>query len=430
MGAQLLARRWRRPGDPLLRSAYSLMANTVLTSALGVAFWIIAARDYPTELVGRDSALISSMLTLSLVCQLNAGNALLRFLPTLGDRAVRAVLGTYAGAAVASLVGASAFVLAAPAITSEFGFLRDEPVLALAFVLGTTLWSVFQLQDSALTALRQPEWVPVENTLYGVLKIAALPLFAAVLLDVGVFLSWVVPMTLLLVPVNLIVFRYALPRHRRLQQDRVVPARTAGRRRLATFLAQDYLGAILNVASMNLLPVLVLALLGAEANAYFYMPFLIVAAFDLLFTNITAALTVEGAFAESRLPELVDRVVRRFGLLLLAAVPLAVIAAPLLLLPFGPEYSSGGTTVLRILVLAAAFRAVLALFTAVCRVRRRAAPLAVMQAVLSAVLLVLAVVLSEPLGTEGIALAWLAANALVALAVLPLLRRALAQVEP
>src|SRR5438874_12154329 len=55
-------------GDPLLRSAYSLMLNVILTSALGVAFWILAARIFPSDIVGRDSALVSAMVTIYTLC--------------------------------------------------------------------------------------------------------------------------------------------------------------------------------------------------------------------------------------------------------------------------------------------------------------------------------------------------------------------------
>jgi hypothetical protein len=40
--------------QPLYRTAYSLMAATVLTSVLGAGFWVVAARLYPPEVVGLD----------------------------------------------------------------------------------------------------------------------------------------------------------------------------------------------------------------------------------------------------------------------------------------------------------------------------------------------------------------------------------------
>ena len=71
----------REVSEPLLRSAYSLMLNVGLNAVLGFGFWVAAARLFPSTVVGRDSALISAMITLSTICQLNLGPVMLRFLP-------------------------------------------------------------------------------------------------------------------------------------------------------------------------------------------------------------------------------------------------------------------------------------------------------------------------------------------------------------
>ena len=69
--------------DPLISSAYSLAASGALTAGLGAVFWVVAARLYDPVDVGRDAALIAVMLELSTICQLNMGNAITRFLPSL-----------------------------------------------------------------------------------------------------------------------------------------------------------------------------------------------------------------------------------------------------------------------------------------------------------------------------------------------------------
>src|SRR5687768_6815166 len=65
--------------SPLTRNGYALAVNAALTSALGLLFWVLAARLYPADEVGIGSALISSLITLSAAAQLNLGNVLVRF---------------------------------------------------------------------------------------------------------------------------------------------------------------------------------------------------------------------------------------------------------------------------------------------------------------------------------------------------------------
>jgi len=163
-------------------------------------------------------------------------------------------------------------------------------------------------------------------------------------------------------------------------------------------------------ASSTLLPVLIVGLVGSSANAYFYIPFTIVTAFDLLFVNVTSSLTVEGAMAESRFPVLAWNIVRRFGVLLLAGAAVLIIGAPLLLFPFGHAYVVAGTPVLRLLASASAFRAVSAVFVVKCRIEGRAFRILALQASTFAMVIGLTIVLARAHGIDGVAVAWLIAN--------------------
>jgi O-antigen/teichoic acid export membrane protein len=409
--------------EPLFRGAYSLMANTLLTSVLGLVFWIVAARLFPSSTVGRDSVLVASMVTLSSICQLNLGNALVRFLPTAGTRTRGALLGAYALSGATALLAAAAFVLIVPRLSDELEFLSDDLALASLFVASVLLWGVFALQDAALTALRRAPWVVAENALFGVLKLAALPILLAAGAAHGVFVAWVVPMALLLLPVNYLIFTRVVPRP---GTSRPGPTlEDLGRRALARFLAQDYLASIMGQAAVAALPLIVIALLGSAESAWFYMPFMIVTAFDLLFFNIGTALTVEGALAEQRADALAHAAARRFAILLLPGVVVMVAAAPLVLLPFGSEYADNGAAVLRLLALSSIFQAAVTLYVALLRLRRRGGEIAVLASAQCLLRLGLAVVLGELIGLEGIALAWLVATALVACAILPRLVRSL-----
>ncbi|EME99511.1 hypothetical protein H340_15786, partial [Streptomyces mobaraensis NBRC 13819 = DSM 40847] len=44
-----------RGGSPLFRNAFALMLNTGISAVLGVGFWLVAARYYSEDAVGRGS---------------------------------------------------------------------------------------------------------------------------------------------------------------------------------------------------------------------------------------------------------------------------------------------------------------------------------------------------------------------------------------
>lgn len=425
IGAAINRARSELVASPLMESAYSLMVNTGITALVGVGFWVVAARLYPTTVVGRDSALIASMITLSSICQLNMHNGLIRFLPRAGARTTRLAAGAYAVSGLAALILTAGFVVLIPHLSSQFRFMADDWPLALLYVAGTVLWGVFTLQDSALAALRCARWVPVENLAFGLLKLGALPLLLTIGIEHGVFTAWFIPMALLLVPVNWLIFRRAIPRHVEVNSAGESMLTRLGRRRLVAFMAQDYAASVLIQIALTVLPIVVVGLLGSTENAYFYMPFQIVYSFDLLFLNVTISLTVEGALDEVRAAELTRKVVRHFGGLLIVGVVILVAAAPVLLLPFGHAYAANGAPVLRLLAIGSLFRATVFLYSAVSRLQGRGGRILLAEGSLCVLLLGLVFPLGHQLGLTGIALAWVISAAAVAVAVAPHLVRTL-----
>jgi O-antigen/teichoic acid export membrane protein len=413
-----------RPDHRMLRAGYSLIANVMVTAILGFGFWIAAARLFPSATVGRDTVLVSAMLTLSAMCQLNLSTVMLRFLPITRVSPGRFVGLAYALVASLSLLAGGAFAFVAPRLSPRFGFLETQPWITAGFVGAVAVWGVFSLQDAVLTALRRTAWVPIENGLFGALKIGLLPVLLTAGADHAVFLAWAMAMALLIAPVNGLIFRWVVP-NRAARPEVPSPVERFGWRRLIRFSLHDLGGTLLGHAASTMLPVVIVAFVTSAQSAYFYMPFTVVATFDLMFLNVAAALTVEGAATEQRLAELVRLTVRRFGPLLLAGVAVILAAGPLLLALYGAAYAQSGAAVLRLLICASAFRAMTAVYSAVCRVEGRGAQILTIQAGTFGLVMALTTALAPRHGIDGVAAAWLAANGIVALAVLPRMVRLL-----
>lgn len=404
----------------LFRTAHLLMLNTVLTAGLGFLFWILAARLYSPERVGINSALIAVLMTVSTLCQVNLGSVFVRFLPE-ATRPAKLILLGYAAAAGFSLVVATCVALIAPHVAKDLSILGSSRLIGVIWVLSVALWCVFALQDGALTGLRAARWIPVENTSFGVLKIVALLILAAFGAAQGMLLAWVLPMAILVIPVNLIIFRRAVPAHTPAHTDGIV--NRFGKRRLVRYLGMTGVASSIDQGMLAALPILVVAILGATQNAYFYIAFTIVTTLELLADNIVTALTVEGTFATHRLQELTAAVGRRFVVLLLPATLALMVAAPLVLLFFGRTYADHGTTVLRLLALASIFRGAIWLYMAVCRIQGRGLALLLVSAATSIGTLVFTSVFAHLWGLNGVGIGWLTSNLVVAVVVVPMLWR-------
>jgi O-antigen/teichoic acid export membrane protein len=419
-------RRFRsRLTEPLHRTAWSLMASTLLTALLGIGFWAIAARTYPADTVGRDSALISSMATIAALCQLNMSNVIVRFLPQVRHHVGRRVLDAYASAVLLSVLGSVAFVLAAPLVSTRFDFLRDQSWLAVTFVLAVAAWTIFVLEDSVLTALGRASWLPLENGSFSALKIVILPGAYLLIAGHGVFLAWVVPMFVTVPVINWLIARRVVPQAAIEQRYAQGVLEVFGRRRLLAFLAQDFVGAAFGQIALTAIPLLVVAFLGARENAYFYIPFTLVTTFDLMFLAVTTSLTTEAARSPQRMSELTRTVIRRFLVVQVPVSLLILAAAPLVLMPFGHDYVVHGSGLLRLLAATSCFRSLLFLVSATARLEGHGRRLLFLGATLATVLVALIALLAPRGGLEGVGLAWLLAHGTLALLLLPTLVRSL-----
>jgi O-antigen/teichoic acid export membrane protein len=403
--------------DPLFRNAYSLMLATVITSGVGILYWVAAARLYTTEEVGQAAAVIAAMLTLANVAQLNLTSGLVRFLPRSGSGARRLVGGAYLSSGVAALVLATGLLAVAPTMSAHLGFLVSSPAIATAFVVGTVSWCVFSLQDAALTGLRRTTWVPVENAAFSVTKMLLLVAMVPLLPRGGILLSWIVPMVIALIPVNLFLFRRVIP-----ENGRGSPVATNPRLlgEVTRFVSVDYVGTLLGHACTTALPLIVVAVAGAEANAKFYMSWTVATVLDLIAVNTALSLTVEGSLEPAALARRRRQALQRCMRLFLPAVAAVVLFAPMVLQAFGSEYANG-STLLRLLALAVVPRAVVLLYLASLRVERRVGRVVVVQAIVCAGMLGATVVLLPVLQVEGVGVAWLATQLAMAAFALPAL---------
>ena len=405
---------------PLYRNAYALMLNTAVNSLLGLGYWVLAARTYPDAAVGRGNALVSLMMLLSLVAQLNFSQALIRFLPRGGTGSRRLVLAAYGVAAPLSAIAAGAAVAYCHFALGPNDPLHVSLAFGVWFVVSTVCWSVFNLQDSALTGLRSAMWVPLENGLYGIVKLALLVVIAGTAIGDGVFTSWTLPVLAMLVPLNMLIFLRILPRHAR---ETAATQQIPSRRVLARFMAGDYTGQIFTQASTSLLPVLVVQLLGPEQGAYILPAQTIFAALNLLSLGITSSLVVEAARDESQAQVYAMAVLRRIGATVIPAALLIAVAAPWLLELFGPQYRAAATLLLQLLMLSSVPRVIILLYSTLCRLQNRTGRLALLQFLQAVILVGGTVALVGPLGLVAVGWSALAAQIVPAVALAPAVTR-------
>jgi O-antigen/teichoic acid export membrane protein len=409
------ARLRRHASSPLYGQGYALVLNSMLTAVLGVPYWLLAARSYSASSVGRNAAAISAMMFVAGVAQLNLMSALLRFIPVFGRRSGRVVAWSYLVAVTIAAAISVAFLLGIERWAPALGFLSSSPGFALWFAAAAMAWCVFNLQDSVLTALRSAVLVPVENFVMSLAKIGLLVALAGSSPRYGIFASWTAAVVISLVPVNLVIFRRLLPRHER---DAPADLRPPTRRQFVRYVSADSLAATFWLAATMLMPVIVIAQAGAEANGYFALAWTMALPLYVISASTGASLVVAAAADESRLPMYARKAMLQTACLVVPAAAVLAIAPGLVLGVFGDAYADHGSATLRLLAISAIPNVVTALYISGLRVRRRMLTVLAVLGGLCGTVIALSLVLVAHQGIAGVGLAWLIGESVTALALL------------
>lgn len=352
------------------RTATTLMASTIATSVMGFAFWIVVARWFPAEVVGRASALIAAMTLIASVAQLNLVHLFARFLPAAGGKTTRWVTGGFIA------VGASAGVLGAAFLGLRLdGGLAGASWGGALFVASAALAAVSFVADGVITSLGRAHWVPLKNVGTHAAKLGLAVLLGVVGLTASyrsLFLAWMVPIT---ISVTLVVAAALRVARTRQSTPQTTPVR---RREVASFVGAEYVNGILGNVVTYVPPVLVARVLGAEHSAYFYVPWTMGVGATALLWNIVTSFVVTASSEPKQAPQALKHAIRLGAVISVPGAIVLVLGAKPLLSLLGAGYAQGAI-VLSLVGASLPFTAVLLLYSAFCVMRKRVWPLVAVQ---------------------------------------------------
>jgi O-antigen/teichoic acid export membrane protein len=408
---------WRAPQH---RDGMALVLSSGVSSAIGMLFWVLAARLFEQDTVGVNSAALSAVTLLASASHLNLGNAILRFVPV-SDRRRALVVGCFAvglgwGAVVGLGFGIGAN-LWAPDLVAAFG----HPALIAFYVISVPIWTVFVLQDSALTAIKRAPLVLVENLVFALLKIALLVVAAWLGLTFGIAVGTLAATFLLVLAVT----SYLARALRRQAAPAPHTVQTVTARDLTGFVGVDYAGNVAWQTAVFGLPLIVIALTDAGGAAVYGMAWQITYALYLVASGMGKSMVAHSAAGDSAAIERARRGMDRKAItLVLPGAVVVAVGSYLILSVFGRTYAETGALLLALLALSAIPNVVTnsALWEA--RVRRNRAVQFGLPAATSAAVIVSTLVLIPTMGITGAGWAWLAAQTVAATAILLHRRRA------
>ena len=395
------------------RNALYLMVAHLAVPLTGLVFWVIAARFYSPEDVGVASAVIAAMTLLALLSTLGLEFGVVRFLPESRESGSLLLNSCFTVAGFTALALCAVFLGGIGFWSPALLFLRQDPAYLAAFVVFTMTYAVSMIAANAFVGKRRAGFTLAHGLILGVLRLPLLLLLASFLGSLGIFASWGLSWVVALI-ISLLVF---MPR----VQPGYRPSITVSRkvvREMARFSFANYFASLLWAAPGLILSVMVLNILGAELNAYFFVAWAVGGVLATVPLATSMSLFAEGSTDEASLGANTRRSLKLTFLVVVPAVIVFAVFADKLLLLFGAAYSGEGEMLLRLLALSALPIAINHTYLSVKRVQKKLTILLTLSAFIPVSTLVLTYLLLPWIGITGAGIAWLGSQGVVALGII------------
>jgi len=402
--------------SPLYRNSLFLMANFMVTFGLAAVFWLVVARFYTEADVGLSAAIISAISLVALISRLGFDSALIRFLPK-AEKPVDMINSCFTFSGITALILTGIFIVGLDLWSPALSFIRESALFSLAFAFFALCWTLSRLIDFTFIARRRAEFALTKNMVFSLLRIL-LPIVLVLFFHAfGIVASWGIAIGVA-IAISLFFF---MPRVQN-------PYKPAPKINLGTikyiwrYSAGNYFANLLEAAPTLVLPVMILNLLGAEQNAYFYIAWMIALFLFSIPMAVSQSLFVEGSHFEDELGVNVRKSIRFIFLILIPAIILLFLLGKWLLLLFGEGYSMNALTLLWILGISGIPVGVNSVYMSILRVTGRIRELVIISGFITITVLLASYLIAPTTGIVGIGYIWIAAQGIVTLYVLLAIR--------
>jgi O-antigen/teichoic acid export membrane protein len=360
--------------------------------------------------VGVVSAAISAVGLLGSLSSLGLGVGIVRFLPGEDKPAARLVNFSLTTVALISAVSAVIFLLGTGFWSPGLEMFRHDPGYFILFALFTIFTAIAAVADGLFVARRRAGFTMSRGLSMNIIKVILVIVFIGASQAYGIFTAWGSALSISL----LLGLFFFLPRviHGFLPSPDL---NWKGKIGIIRYSIVNNGAAILSGLPGQILPIMLLGTLGAEANAFFYIAWQIMAAVSMIPQSISTSLFAEGCHDEKEMPyNIWHSLGLAFAILVPVIIALLFFSVPILRV-FGADYAEHSTRLLQVLSLSLLPMTVNQLYFSVLRVQKRLKVLMMLNGAIALITLGFAYVLSLFMDALGAGIGWVASQAVVAL---------------
>jgi O-antigen/teichoic acid export membrane protein len=350
---------------PVLMNAASLFGSTVVTSLLGFVFWWIAARTLSPTNVGDASAVISTVQFLATFCVMGLSTLLISELASDKSKARSLIVTASAAAGTFTVPVAIGTALLMTAWSATLGHGVSGILRLSIFAALAALTTVSLIVDDACIGLLRGDLQLSRNTVFAASKLLLLPLAALAWKQSSgsaLVAAWLAGTVLSLVSVGWRIRSVTKGDPFRLDARLLI-----SKRRM--IYGHHWLNVSIQ-APRSLLPVLVTAIVSAQANASFFAAMLVVGFVNVIPGHLSTVLFALMPGDEEALRRETRMCMKVTVILSALSAPFFAIFSGLLLEVFNPSYRSA-TTAMILLGLTTLPSGIKSFYIAVSRVRNQ-----------------------------------------------------------
>ena len=404
--AHLLAAARSGHGSLLVNSAF-LVANTLGGSLFGFLFWLVAARAYTPVEVGVGAAYVSAITFLTNIGEMGLGTALIRFAPSAGEKRATLINSALAATGICTLGLTLVFALGAPVWSPELGELSRSHAYLGLFTVSALAFGLAQLLDRVFIAFQMTHLMFVRNMLANLVRLGMLVTAGRLFGAHGLVLA-VGAGALATLGLSALAFApRAVPGYR------LAPAlKWSVLRDKVRYTLGNHFATLLWSSPALIYPMAIVGLLGAEANAHFYLSWMVANLLFIVPTSVSTSALARASAEASADEKALWKSMRLTLVSLLVPAVVMVAAAPVVLGAFGDSYSSEGRWLLTTLILSVFPYTVTTMVIAYHRIRQDVGAVVWVSGLTTLLCMGLSMGLGTVYGLVGIGVGWLAGQAL------------------
>lgn len=379
--------------NPLYRNSLYISLSMMITAGAGFIFWNVSARLYSASDVGAASALISAINLVFTVSMLGLNFSMIRFYPVYRERVMESTLAiTVLAAFIISFVY-TFFVK----ITGSFGGMFSIRFMVI-FVFFSVVSTVYNVFFTYAIARRKAEYGFVQSVLFA---LRFLFLFVFVPLGaLGIVSSFGLGL-LSGVVYGVMVAGSVWPRFdmRFLRES-------------FSFSLGNYLADLANTTPNYIMPTVVLAILGSDDAAYFYIAFSVGLLLLFVPNAINMSFFVEGSHGlESMKRTLQKAMLLSYVYLVLVTVFVWFFGSAILRL-FGEEYVAG-LRLLRIMMVGSFFVVPVNFAITILNIRRKVKDVVFLNVLKAVIFISISYILMPSMGINAVGFGWVGSYVVV-----------------